>query len=203
MTPPPRIEPRDPEYKDAIITVPNLICVGRGLGSIVLIWIAYKGWSYSFIGLLTVLVISDWVDGRLARWLKQRSDLGARLDSYADSVLYAAMLIGVTLLCWETVTQEMSWLLVAVSSYVVTTGYGLWKFRRIPSYHTFGAKKSQWLVLFSGIALVLGWSVWPLRLSAIAVTLTNLEAIAMTYVLDEWRADIATIFHIWPKRNAE
>lgn len=196
-----KVEPRDPKYKDAIFTVPNVICFGRALGSLVLIGVAYQGWPYWFVGLFIALSLSDWVDGKLARWLKQRSDFGARLDSFADSVLYAAMLIGVMVLSWETVKHEMIWLAMAVGSYAVTTGYGLWKFGRIPSYHSFGAKKSQWLVLAAGIALVLGWSVWPLRIAAIAVTLTNLEATAMTHLLDEWKADILTIFHIWPDRK--
>jgi len=196
-------EPRDPKYKDAIFTVPNLICFGRVLGSIVLIAIAYAGWPYWFVGLYAVLSLSDWVDGKLARWLKQRSDFGARLDSFADSVLYAALLVGVVILRWDVVQHEVTWLLVAVASYALTTGVGLWKFGRMPSYHTFGAKKSQWIALFAGITLVLtGW-VWPLRLCAVAVTLTNLEATAITMVLKTWEADILTIFYVWPKRKIQ
>ena len=191
-------EPRDEKYKDAILTIPNLICIGRALGSIGLVWIAIQGWPYWFAGCYAVLNLSDFVDGKPARWLKQRSDLGARLDSFADSILYGALIIGATILSWEMLQHELVWLSIGIASYLMTTGYGLLKFRRIPSYHTFGAKKTQWLALAAGISLILGWSVWPMRICVVAVVLTNLEAMAITYVLKEWRADVLTLFYVWP-----
>lgn len=195
------MEPRDEKYKDSIFTVPNIICFGRIIGSLVLLAVAYFGWQYWFVGLFVVLSLSDWVDGRLARWLKQRSDFGARLDSFADSVLYAALVVGVLMLSWHTVQHELIWIACALFSYFLTSGVGLWKFGRIPSYHTFAAKKSQWLALFAGVSLVLDWSVWPLRICAIAVVLTNLEATAISLTLDEWRADVLTLFRVWPKQK--
>jgi cardiolipin synthase len=148
--------------------------------------------------LFAVLSLSDWVDGRLARWLHQRSDFGARLDSFADAALYAGLLGGALLLSWETLQHELVWISIGLGSYVLTTGAGLLKYGRVPSYHTYGAKGTQWLALFAGGFVVLEWTVWPLRLAAIAVTLTNLEATAITCVLNEWRADVLTLFHVWP-----
>lgn len=197
----PVMEPRDAKYKDSIITVPNLICFGRIIGSVVLLGVAFAGLRYWFVGLFIALSLSDWVDGRLARWLKQRSVFGARLDSFADSVLYAALVAGALILSWNMVRPELIWIAVAVASYALTVGVGLWKFGRIPSYHTFAAKKSNWLALLAGVALVLEWSVWPLRICAIATTLTNLEATAISLVLDEWRSDVSTLFRVWPNKT--
>ena len=196
------IEPRDAKYKDAIITIPNLICFGRAIGSIGLIWIAIQGWPYWFAACYAVLNLSDFVDGKLARWLKQRSDFGARLDSFADSVLYGALIIGALILSWEMLQHELGWLIAGVGSYVATSAYGFWKFGRIPSYHTFDAKKTQWLALIAGVSLILSWSVWPMRICVIALVLTNLEAIAITYVLKEWRADVLTLFYVWPEKDS-
>lgn len=195
----PTIEPRDPKYKDSILTVPNLICFARIAGSFVLFALAYAEMPYWFVGVFTLLSLSDWVDGRLARWLKQRSDFGARLDSFADSILYASLIAGVVFLSWQTVQHELVWLGVAVASYALTSTVGLLKFGRIPSYHTFLAKKTQWLALLAGVSLVLDWSVWPLRICAVAVVITNLEATLISLVLKEWVADVLTIFHVWPR----
>ena len=196
-----QLEPRDAKYKDAIFTAPNLICIGRAIGSLGLIWIALKGWPYWFAGCYAVLNLSDWVDGKLARWLKQRSDFGARLDSFADSILYAALVGGLSILSWDMLQYELWWLAAGIGSYFATTALGLWKFGRIPSYHTFAAKKTQWLALIAGISVILGWSVWPMRICVVALVLTNLEAIAITCVLKEWRADVLTLFHVWPKER--
>lgn len=195
------IEPRDEEYKDSIITVPNIICFIRLIGSFFLFAIAIMGWRYTFVGLFLALSLSDWIDGKLARALHQRSDFGARIDSTADTALYTALIAGAFFLCWETLQHELVWLGVGIGSYLLTTGAGLLKYRRVPSYHTYGAKGTQWLALIAGIALVLGWSVWPMRIALIAVTLTNLEATAITYVLKDWRADVLTLFYVWPPKQ--
>jgi CDP-diacylglycerol--glycerol-3-phosphate 3-phosphatidyltransferase len=194
----PATEPRDPRYKNSIFTLPNLICMGRLVGSFVLFAFALLGWRYGFVGLFMALSLSDWIDGKLARWLHQRSDLGARLDSTADAVLYAALLGGALILSWEILQHELIWLAVGVGSYAVTTGAGLWKYGRVPSYHTYGAKFTQWLAMFAGVCLILQWSVWPMRIVVIAVTLTNLEATLITLALRSWKADVLTLFHVWP-----
>lgn len=196
-------EPRDPLYRDRIITVPNIICITRLLGSLVMLGVAIAGHAHWFVGMFVVLTLSDWIDGRLARWLKQRSDFGAQIDSTADATLYTALLLGCLWLSWGQLQAEMGWIALGLASYILTSGYGLVKFGRIPSYHTQAAKKTQVLVLAAGIALVLEWSVWPLRLAAVAVALTNLEAIALTRVLPKWRADVTSLWSVLEDRKPD
>lgn len=188
------VEPRDDAYRNWIFTIPNVICMVRLLGSIVLLVLALIGLRYWFVSLFVALTLSDWIDGRIARWLHQRSDFGARLDSFADAALYTALLVGTAILCWDAFQAEYVWVAVAVGSYFLTTLTGLIKYHRIPSYHTWAAKKSQALVLLAGVALVLGWAVWPLRLAALAVTITNIEATLMTLVLPRWHADVPSLW---------
>ena len=188
-------------YRRKYITVPNVICAIRLVGAIWLFWLAKQNQLHLFTGVFVALSLSDWIDGRLARWLKQRSDFGARLDSFADSVLYAALMFGVLWLKWDVIKHELVWLIVAVLSYFLTTGAGLWKYGRVPSYHTFGAKISQWIVLAGAICILLDYSVWPFRVAMLGGILTNLEATAITWYLPEWRADVLTLFHVLHKRK--
>ena len=177
------LEPRDAAYRNWIFTIPNIICMVRLVGSGLLLGLAIAGLPNWFVLLFVALTLSDWIDGRLARWLRQRSDFGARIDSFADAALYAALLLGCAILCRAQLVAEWPWLALALGSYVLTTVAGGIKYRRVPSYHTWAAKRSQFLVLVAGIALVLATNVWPLRIASIAVTLTNLEATLLTVVL--------------------
>ena len=183
-------------FQNRIITIPNIICGLRLLGAITLFAIAVMKDPQLFAIVFTVLSLSDWIDGRLARWLHQRSDFGARLDSFADSVLYLALFFGLAWLKWSVLQGETLWWVTAFLSYVLTTSMGLWKYGKIPSYHTYGAKLSQWIVLVGGVSLLFSYSVWPFRVAMIAVTLTNLEATAITWYLKEWRADVLTVLHV-------
>ena len=191
----------DSPYRDRFVTIPNLICLARLVGSICLLGIAWAGHSKVFVAGFIVLSLSDWIDGKLARWLNQRLNFGARLDSASDAVLYTCLIIGSLILKWDVLANELSWILVALASYAMTTGLGLWKYGKVPSYHTYGAKFSQWLVLGGGVAVLLDWSLWPLRISTVAVTLTNIEATAITCLLKRWHADILSITHVLKGRT--
>ena len=187
-------------YKDRYLTIPNVICVARFLGSLVILWFAFNGNATVFTFCFIALSLSDTIDGRLARWLNQKSEFGARLDSASDATLYGCLVIGSVMLKWKQLQAEAVWLIVPLVSYAVTTGFGLWKYGRIPSYHTWGAKYSQWLVLAGATAMLLDWSMWPMRVASIGVTLTNMEATAISFVLPTWRADVLTLLHVLPKR---
>ena len=190
-------------YQNRYLTIPNVICVGRFLGSLVILWFAFIGNATVFTIGFIVLSLSDTVDGRLARWLNQRSVFGARLDSASDAVLYGCLAIGSLMLKWKQLQPEIVWFIVPLVSYAMTTGFGLWKYGRIPSYHTYGAKYSQWLVLGGATAMLLDWSMWPMRVASVAVTLTNIEATAITFVSPAWWADVLTLLHVLPKRQTK
>ena len=186
---------RENFYRHRFVTVPNIICVVRLFGSFWLFWLAFQNRLHLFTGVFVALNLSDWIDGRLARWLKQRSDFGARLDSFADAALYGALFFGMFWFRGEVLMHEAGWWLAGLLSYMATTGAGLWKYGRAPSYHTYGAKISQWFVLTGAICILLDYNIWPFRIAMFCVTLTNIEATAITWILPNWRADVLTIRH--------
>jgi len=185
----------DSAMRKRILTIPNVICFGRLIGALSLIYFAIAEQTIVFTVVFVILSLSDWVDGRLARWLNQRSDFGARLDSFADSVLYCSLLFGMIWLRWDVLRLEAGWWVAGLGSYVLTTSAGLWKYRRIPSYHTRAAKITQWLILLGAVSLLMDFSIWPFRLAMLAGTLTNFEATVITWILAEWHADVLTLDH--------
>ncbi|MCP4187189.1 MAG: hypothetical protein GY763_06240 [Gammaproteobacteria bacterium] len=180
-----------------LLTIPNILCIIRLLGSFVLIPIALQGYNKVFLWAFVFLAMTDWFDGKLAILLDQRSVLGARLDSWADATLYAALLFGVVVIYGDTLRTELVWIAAAVGSYGVSTLAGFWKYKRWPSYHTRAAKTSWFVTAVAVIALFTEWSLWPLRVAAVAVALTNIEALLITIVSPVWRADVTSIYHAW------
>jgi len=192
---------RGGERTDRIVTVPNVLCAIRLLGSVVLAALAVAGRSELFFWLFVALAFTDWLDGKLAILLRQKSVLGARLDSWADAALYAALLFGVLWLHGSIIRAELGWILPGVASYGISTTAGFWKFRRWPSYHTRAAKISWFLVAVAVVCLFEGWTVWPIRVAAAAVILTNLEALLITILSTRWRADLESVVHVLRERN--
>jgi CDP-diacylglycerol--glycerol-3-phosphate 3-phosphatidyltransferase len=189
------------EVSDRLLTIPNLLCLVRLLGSFVLIPIALQGRNEVFLWLFLFLAATDWLDGKLAILLNQRSVFGARLDSWADAALYAAMVFGIVVIYGDVLRAEMSWVYLALGSYLASTLAGFWKYQRWPSYHTRAAKTSWFLTAVAVVALFTDWSIWPLRIAALGVTITNLEALAITAISPQWRADVTSVYHAWRDNN--
>lgn len=179
------------------LNVPNILCAMRLFGSPILVALAIVNQPQIFLALLVFLLFTDWIDGKLAILWKQQTTFGARFDSIADVSMYAALLFGAVWLKGDVMRSEASWLMVAIATYALTTAIGFAKFGRIPSYHTRAAKTCWLLTSIAAIALFAGWSVWPLRIAAAGVALTNVEAIAITYVLPQWKADVTSVYHAW------
>ena len=178
-----------------LVTAPNTLSIVRLIGAPVLFILAIVGQTNAFLGLFGFLVFTDWLDGKLAILLKQRTVLGARLDSWADAAFYAALLLGGLWLRWEVLAHELMWIIPVLASYALTTGIGLWKYGRWPSYHTRAAKTSWLLVVMGAICLLADWSLWPFRIAMVGVTLTNLEAVLITFALPSWHANVPSLYH--------
>lgn len=189
------------EDRSRWLTIPNVLSAIRLVGSVALVGIAIAGWRHTFLGLFVFLVMTDWVDGKLAILLRQRTVLGARIDSVADAAMYGALLIGGWCLGRELLLAEWIWIACALISYAVTSVAGLWKFGRWPSYHTRAAKTSWFLVSLGAVALLGGWTPWPFRIAMAAVTLTNLEATLITQVLPTWQVDVPSLYHALKRRS--
>lgn len=184
----------------SIYTISNLLSGIRFVGSFGLVALAVIGVPRGpFLSVMIGLLATDWFDGKLAIWLRQRTDFGARLDSVADVTLNAAILFSALWLEFGTLAGELGWIAVAVGSYGCSLLASYYRFGRMPSYHTYTAKGTWWLMTVAAIAFFAEWSLWPLRIAMVATVVTNTEAIALTCMLSHWRADVRSIFLLKPK----
>ena len=176
-----------------IWTIPNAICVLRIVASPVLVVLALADRPRFFLGMYLILAVSDWLDGKLAILLHQRSKIGPKLDTVSDASMYVCLLIGLVWLKHAFFWSEIGWIIAASASYVVSVGISLAKFGHWPSYHTRAAKISWFLVLVAVIVMMLEGPAWPFRLAAAMVALTNLETAAMSVLLKQPQTDVGTI----------
>lgn len=187
----------------SLFNVPNTLCMIRLTGSFVLVVLALNNATMIFFWTFLFLVFTDWIDGKLANLLHQRTDFGARLDSVADTTLFTALLFGLFWLMPDFVSTYAVWIVAVAISYAMTSVLGLIRFGRVPSYHTWAAKSSDHLMTIAVICLFTGWAIWPALFAMAFVVLTNLEAMAISFSLRQWRADVPTIYHAIKLREQE
>ena len=182
--------------RDDWVTVPNVLGAVRLLGSPWLVLLGMADRETAFLVLFLFLTFTDWIDGKLAGWLDQRSRIGPRLDTLADVTMYVALLVGLVVLEGDLILDEWPWIVAGCASYLLSVLVAAWKFGTVPSYHTRAAKVSWLLALVAALVVLLADLAWPLRIAAGVVVLTNLEAVAITARLDRPREDVASILEL-------
>ena len=176
-------------------TLPNALVVVRLVGAPALLVLAGQGWATAFLAWLLVLLATDWLDGKLATWLKQHSAFGARLDSVADGAMYACAALGLYALKPDTIAHATPALLAAGATYLLTGAVAMYRFRRWPSYHLWSAKLAWAAVTGAAIAVLLDLATWPLHLALALVALSNVEGLIVTFALPRWRANVPSAYH--------
>ncbi len=175
------------------VTVPNVISVVRLLLAPVVVGLAAQEYELGFLALALTLLLTDWVDGRIARAWGQQTTFGARLDAFCDVAIYACIAWSLWLLQPEQVWGERYFLIALAVTYVLSLTVCLAKFGCLPNYHTRLAKVSWGLVTLGVVAMTLRLSIWPMRIALAMVTAANLESIAVTMALRSWRPDVESL----------
>ncbi len=138
--------------------------------------------------------LSDVYDGILARRWKTDTDVLRVADSAVDMVFYLGVLAAIVERHWP-VLRERTWLLLAVLSLeAVRMAFDWVKFKRLASYHSYTAKLWGALLAAATVALLCfdRWH-WILTLALVWGIVSDLEGLAMSVILPEWRRDVKTL----------
>ncbi|MBQ7335678.1 MAG: CDP-alcohol phosphatidyltransferase family protein [Clostridia bacterium] len=182
--------------------IPNIITSLRIVGTGCLLFFKpLSVWfyiAYAFTGLTDVL------DGYIARKTKTTSELGAKLDSIADLLFYAVMLLKVFPMLWELLPTGL-WITVAAVLAVRLCAYitAFAKYHRFASLHTYMNKLTGAAVflvpflLLTPIPLPLCWCV-----CGIAV-LSSMEELLIHIFRTEYHSNAKTLFEIFKKSREQ
>ena len=175
--------------------LPNLLSTLRLALVPLLLVLAWSGQFKLFLCGLLASLITDASDGLVARRLNQTSELGAKLDSWADFITCLALPWCAWWLRPDVIRQEGLYIAAGLFSYLAAVLAGFFKFKHLTSYHTWAAKFSALLFAAAVVLLFAGGPGWPFRLVMPIVVLANLEEIAITATLPKPRANVPSLWH--------
>jgi CDP-diacylglycerol--glycerol-3-phosphate 3-phosphatidyltransferase len=178
-----------------MFTTPNLLSGGRLTLTPVLFALAWQERATAYLSCLAIALLSDALDGWLARRLEGKSDLGTKLDSWADIVLCLSIPLGVWWLWPDLVRHEAKFVGAVVACYAIPVLFALLKYRRLPSYHTWTAKLAGVLMGTGGLVLLAGGPAWAFHLAALAVLIEAIEEVAITAILPQRRSNVPSFWH--------
>lgn len=173
--------------------IPNFVTSLRMAGTLCLLFT--RPLSPGFYLVYTFTGLTDALDGWLARRLKAQSTLGARLDSVADLLFYAVMLLKLFPLLWVRLPGDVWWavgaaLLLRLGSYAAAAI----RFRRFAALHTWLNKLTGAAVFALPYALGLPIAAAYSRVVCAAALLSSGEELLLHLRAQEYDENTKTIF---------
>lgn len=183
--------------REKIYNIPNLLSAYRLIISPFLIWLAISGNRVAFLILLTLNVITDIIDGPIARATKTQTTFGAKLDSLADGATYFVVATGIATFHRTVISSHVTWIYIYCSAFALPYLVSLIKFRKLPSLHLYSSKVGGVLDgLFVAYLFFFGYS-QLLFISAIIWGIFSFaEMTAVLWVLDRLEPDRKGIFNV-------
>ncbi|MCW8827172.1 MAG: CDP-alcohol phosphatidyltransferase family protein [Gammaproteobacteria bacterium] len=191
------------KMNQALLTIPNQLSLFRLIAAPFLLYLAWIGEANIFLILLAISLVSDALDGFLARRWHQESELGTKLDSWGDLANYFLVPICAWWLWPEIIRREFLIFWLVVANFSVPLLVGLVKFHQIPSYHTWSAKFAAVLMVPAIYLLFLEITPWPFRIAAMIQLLMALEEIAITLYLKDLESNVKTLWHLIRKHKTQ
>ena len=173
----------------------NLLSLARLLSVPCMLVAAGFGSVRAWIALFGCALVSDAIDGPIARARGTVSERGAILDSMADCALYLTVPVSVLLLFPWVRAEDGPAIALVVVGYATPVAYGFLKFRRLTSYHTIAARVAGVLLCSAFLWLLATRAAWPLYIATVVLVLSALEEIAITLTLPVWRPNVPTLRH--------
>lgn len=182
------------------INIPNLLSLFRIITAPFLLISGWFGMPRLFFTLFGLMLLSDILDGIIARALDQTSKLGAKLDSYGDIVTYLSTPLAVWWLWPDIIKEEIVYIIAAIVIYILPAFFSLAKFRQLASYHTWTAKVSA-VLMSAGVVILLGFEN-PLlfHIAVYFLAIQAVENIAITLILPQPKNNVRTFWHVYKNR---
>lgn len=142
--------------------IPNLISICR----IVILFSLFFAYRYPVLFLVLYLItgLTDVLDGYLARKWKVQSDLGAKLDSFADLIMYLCITISILLILSKEVIQFIPGVILIIVVRVINLLLVAIKFHTFAIIHTIANKATGLGVFLLPLFALAKWfpAIWIL-----------------------------------------
>ena len=172
--------------------LPNALTVLRILGVPVFLWLLLQeggedaGWRWWAFGVFALLMITDKINGDLARSRNLVTDFGKIADPIADKALMIGALVGLNII------ELLPWWITAIIV-VRELGITLWRVVQLRRGHVVPASKggklktvaqSLAVALFLMPLAWLFWPAWIVMIIAVAITVVT----GIQYIVDSRKA---------------
>jgi cardiolipin synthase (CMP-forming) len=185
-----------------VLTVPNFISFYRLIMFPVILVLALGGYERAFVILLVISLISDILDGSIARFFKLQTRFGAGLDNLADIGTYFLALLGIFLFRWEEIRLHAWFLYIFLAVFTLSYIVAFVRFGKIPGLHLYSAVTAGYIQgIFFFILFVWGFYPWMYYLAIGWGIIAYVEKIFVLLRLDDIKSGVKGLYWLMKAEN--
>lgn len=185
-----------------LINIPNILSAYRLLSvPVILCLIGFRVDQWVAI-LICINLVTDILDGFIARTFNLRTDFGARLDSLADIGNYLSAFTAVFVIKYNEVGWDFWGIYLFLSLYILVHVWSFLKFRKFPSLHLYSVKITGYLQgIYFFILFVNSHIPWVMWIAIGWGCVAWIEEFVVLTLLPEMRSDVGSVFKILAERE--
>lgn len=178
-----------------VLNVPNILSLYRLLVFPVILYMALTGNEKWFVILICISLVSDILDGNIARLFKLQTNFGAALDNLADVFTFAMALLGLFVFKWTEIQPHSWFLFLFLAIFVLSYIIGFFRFGKIPGLHLYGAVTAGYVQgIFFFILFVFGFYPWLYYFAVGLGIVAYIEKILVLLRLDDIRIGVKGLY---------
>lgn len=181
--------------QEKIMNIPNLLSAYRLVALPFIIWMIVKGDSRGYITLLIINLVTDILDGLIARTFKLETEFGARLDSLADIGTYIMAFAGMLVLQQAFIQQHKILFVSIIILYAAIQIISLIRFKRTTSLHLYSSKVLAYIQgIFIVILFIWGVPGWFFYFVVVLSCIVYTESLIIILFIPALRSNVKGIY---------
>lgn len=178
-------------------TIPNILSLYRIVIFPFILWLILSRHEQLFAIFITISLVSDFLDGLIARAFNMQTKIGARLDSWADLGTYILAFLAIYLFKWNEIRSHS--LMLIVFAVVMALSYAIVfiKFKGLIGLHTYMFKITGYLQgAFIVCLFIWGFYSIPYYVCLGWGILACIEEIIIIFILKEPRSNVKGLYWV-------
>jgi len=179
------------------LNIPNILSLYRLFSFPFVMIFIFTGQQNLFVFFIVFNLVTDFLDGWIARRFNLITEIGSTIDSLADTGTYILVLGGIIAYKWADFQPYLISVSIFFGLFILCEIFPLVKFRKFYSYHTYSAKAGAYLKgLFFIVLFTLGFYSWFYWLIIITGIIHFTESLIITFLLKESKSDVKGLYWI-------
>ena len=185
---------------DRRLNVPNVLSAYRLAVLPVILGAIVLGHRNLFFTLICVSLVTDILDGLIARYFHLETDFGARLDTLADDATYFVTFVGFLALERDFVWAHLLAWGVLLTFKVIPLAVSIVRFGRSTSMHLYSSRVTGYAQgIFVFTYFVFGYSAWYFHLMIGISVLAASEKLIILVIIPELSSNLRGLY--WVRRR--